>query len=353
MRVLMMTQALDPADPVLGFTAAWVDALARHVDRVDVLCLRAVARTSASNVTVSAIGARGEASQGRRLIDFERAAWRRLSQADVVFSHMIPRFACCAGPLCAVAGRPIVLWYVHRQDSLELRVAAAFSRFVATAVPASLPFATRKLRVLGHGVDAGLFAPGPGGKPATPPTIVFVGRLAPIKHQATLVEAMARLARRHRDVRAVFVGGEGEDTTYGRELRLKVDRLELNDRISFAGALAPAGVLDWYRRATVAINLSPNGLFDKAAIEGMMTGTPTIVASDSFDGLLESSTRWLCVARPDDPAALANVIDRVLSLSAEARARSAMEIRERAIEAHSLDRFIPRLVSLLGTAADR
>jgi hypothetical protein len=35
----MITQKLDPADPVLGFTLDWVRALAARVDQLHVLCL--------------------------------------------------------------------------------------------------------------------------------------------------------------------------------------------------------------------------------------------------------------------------------------------------------------------------
>lgn len=59
--------------------------------------------------------------------------------------------------------------------------------------------------------------------------------------------------------------------------------------MTFAGNLPPEGVRDWYRRAAVAVNLSPVGLFDKAALEAMATGVPIIVSNPAFNSLLGDS----------------------------------------------------------------
>ncbi len=345
MRVLMLTQAIDPDDAVLGSTAGWAAALARHVESVDVLCLRS-GGTKPDGVGVWAVGARGESGRFTRFIAFERTLARLAARTDVVFTHMVPRYTCLAAPM-AMAGRlPLLLWYTHRHDSFELRAATALSRVVATAVPESFPFATPKLRVLGHGVDTGVFSPAPVASPPSAPTIVFVGRLAPIKHQATLVEALARIGIAHDGVTAVFIGPEHDGGAYRRELHRLAERFGLHQRVHFAGPLPPARVVDWYRRATVAVNLSPDGLFDKAALESMVVGTPTVVAGAAFDPLLGQAA-WLRVRAPDDADALADVLRQLLAMPDGERRALAMDVRQRAVDAHALDRFILRLVALM------
>jgi glycosyltransferase involved in cell wall biosynthesis len=347
----MMTQVVDASDPVLGFLAGWVDALAAHVDRLDVLCLRASAGERPANVLVHRIGSAPGSGRVRRFVTFERRVARLAPRADVIFSHMVPRYAWCAGPFAAAWRRPMVLWYTHRQDSLELRLASAFCRAVATAAPSSFPFATPKLHVLGHGVDTRVFAPDPAVERASPPVILFVGRITPVKRQATLVEALTRLHPVHAQARALFVGPEDGGSGYARDLRRAVGAAGLAHRVEFAGPLAPMEVRDWYRRSTAAVNLSPDGLFDKAALESMMTGTPTIVASAAFDGLLPSSAPWLRLASGDDPASLAAALDRVLSLAPGERQHLADGISARAAACHGLDRFMPRLVALMRALA--
>lgn len=355
MRVLMMTQRLDDASPVLAFTVDWVAALAARVDRVDVVCLAASPdRTRPANVHVWPIGARGDATAAARLLAFERRIAELAGDADVLFAHMVPRYAWLAAPLARARGKPVVLWYVHRQTSGELRMALAASAFVATAVPGSFPLPSAKVRVLGHGVNAAFFSPGDG-EAAAPPVVAMVGRLAPIKRQATLVEAVARLRDRGSDVRAVFAGAPAGEagSAYAAELRALVSACQLDDRVTFAGSLSPPGVRALYRRATTAVNLSPDGLFDKAPLESMMTGTATIVGSAAFDPVLGAHATRLRVADPADPAAVAASLERLLALPAAERARIARDVRERATAEHGLDGLMDRLVALMRTAADR
>src|SRR5436190_1795211 len=77
------------------------------------------------------------------------------------------------------------------------------------------------------------------------------------------------------------------------------------DRVMFTGGLLADGVRDIYRRATIAINLSPPGLFDKAALESMLTGVPTVVSNPAFDPLLGDHVSRLRLDSPDDVTELA------------------------------------------------
>jgi glycosyltransferase involved in cell wall biosynthesis len=228
-------------------------------------------------------------------------------------------------------------------------MAAALSRFVATAVPGSFPFQTPKLRVLGHGLDVDALAPADN-RPSS--LILFVGRLMPVKHQATLLRALAILTT-HRDIRAMFVGGvpAGESDSYQRSLFALARTLNVADRVMFSGPLAYAAVRDVYRDAAVAVNLSPTGLFDKAALESMISGVPTVVASRSFDELLAANT-WLRIDSPEDHHGLAAALERALSVAPPERTDLTTAIRARAIAAHGLDAFMDRLVSLLREAVD-
>jgi glycosyltransferase involved in cell wall biosynthesis len=264
---------------------------------------------------------------------------------------MIPRYVCWSGPAATLRRKPVVFWYVHRRDSLELRLACRFSRVVATAVQASFPFATPKLRPLGHGINSDVFVPESGSR-ETPGLVVMVGRLMPVKRQATLIRAIAELGPSRRvDVRVVGGVPQGEDPSYAESLRALARTLGVEQSVTFAGMLDTTSVRDLYRRAAVAVNLSPAGLFDKSAIESMMAGAPTIVASALFDDLLPAHLSWLRLDTPDDPAKLAGTLNRLLEHSVDERRRMGRELSGRAVAAHNLDGFMDRLVALLSQAA--
>ncbi len=104
------------------------------------------------------------------------------------------------------------------------------------------------------------------------------------------------------------------------------------------------------RRSAVAVNLSPPGLFDKAALEGMFAGKPTLVTNADFAPLLDAAADLLLLPYEAGPEALAGRLARLLALTPEERAAIGAELRGRALAAHSLDSLMDRVVALMGEA---
>lgn len=344
MNLLLFNLATDADDPILSFTTRWINRLAACYDHVDVITMRVGRLAVAPNVRVYSVGKERGYSEARRAVEFYRLLSQRLRERRYAacFAHMMPLFALMGAPL--LGGVPITLWYTHRQAHRTLRLATAVSRSVVTAAPDSFPLPTDKLRVIGHGIDTDFFTPA-SSDPAHPASIVHVARLMPIKHQTTLIQALANVP----DAHAVFVGDVPPqiDPEYRHKLESLAGEFGVADRVTFAGNQPPEWVRDWLRRATIAVNLSPPGLFDKAALEGMAVGVPTLVASPAFDDVIVDPR--LRLTAPGDYADLAAHLRDLLALpEAERRALGAAQ-RERAVAAHSLDGLIARLVSVLNT----
>jgi glycosyltransferase involved in cell wall biosynthesis len=365
MRVLMLVQQMDETDWLRAFIVDWVRALAAHVDQIDVLTLERGQATLPENVTARSLGKNqgkeGSRNRAHELWNFQRAVFQLAPYADVIFSHMTPRYTWLAAPAATVFGKRQVLWFTHRHASAQTRAALACSWRVVTAMPESFPIASPKVRALGHGIDTEFFAPadetsGRGTACRAPtniadphPTIIHVARIMPIKHQATLIRALTQLPA----ARAVFVGdvpiGQEQHRPYADELKALADDLNVSDRVTFAGGLLPPAVRDAVQRATIAVNLSPPGLFDKAALESMATGIPTIVGSHAFDDLLGDQAALLRLDSPDDVDGLVERTRTLLALSPDERAQIGHKLRARVIESHSLDRLMRRLVNVFAT----
>lgn len=345
--LLLFNLATDADDPILSFTTHWLNRLAAHYAHVDVITMRAGRLAVAPNVSVYSVGKERGYSELRRVVEFYRilSRLRRQRPYAACFAHMMPLFAALGAPLL-LRGVPITLWYTHRQAHRTLRLATAASFRVVTAAPDSFPLPTPKLRVIGHGIDTDFFAPDAQVAPAELPVIVHVARLMPIKHQATLIRALALVP----DARAVFIGDvpPGADAAYRAELEAIAREQGVSERVTFAGNIPPEAVRDWNRRVALAVNLSPAGLFDKAALEGMAVGVPTLVASAAFGDVTGGDPR-LYVPAPDDHAALATRLRDLLTLSVAQRQQIGSDQRQRVIAAHSLDGLITRLVSVLNT----
>lgn len=347
--LLVFNLATDADDPILGFTTEWLNRLARHFDHIDVITMRAGTLKLVGNVRVWSVGKEQGYSEIRRVGQFYTVLIRCLltQRYDACFAHMMPLFAVMGAPLLIAFRVPITLWYTHRQAHRTLRWAMRVSRRVVTAAADSFPLPTGKLRVIGHGIDIDFFAPDPAVPQDTPPSIVHVARLMPVKHQATLIRALAGIPGAH----AVFVGGIPPEQRAGYQQQLEnfADQVDVSERVMFVGDQRRDCVLAYYRRAKAAVNLSPAGLFDKAALESMAAGVPTVVSSPAFDSLLGQHVDHLRIESPDDVNGLSARLHDLLARSEADRAQIGRDLRERVAAAHGLDRLINRLVEVLLT----
>lgn len=347
MNILMLVIRYDVDDWATNFIPRWVAKLASHVDALNVLALEVGnVGTLPDNVRVYSMGKERGRGRFAVLAGFYHHALPLIVRCDAVLVHMIPRYALLAAPIALPLRKSIMLWYTHRNPSRDLMRAIPLVRRVVTAVESSFPIKTDKLRVLGHGIDAS-FYPQASVMPEAKNYIVHVARLQSIKQQDVLIHAMTHLP----DAHAVIIGDvpQGEDQTYPQQLRQLVHDLGLQGRVTFTGGLSAEAVREWYQRATLAVNLSPPGLFDKAALESMVCGVPTLVTNPAFDGLLGDWCDHLRVDHPLNSESLAQKLQALLDLSTDQRTAMAQMLRQHVQQQHSLDALIPRLVAVLET----
>ena len=96
-RLVFVTQAVDPADPVLGATLAKIRALAAHVDELVVLADRIVPESLPDNCTGHSFAALTQAGRGARYL--AALAPELVRRPVAVVAHMAPMYALLAAPL--------------------------------------------------------------------------------------------------------------------------------------------------------------------------------------------------------------------------------------------------------------
>ena len=357
--------------------------MAARCELVDVITMYRGAYHMPPNVRVFSAGRELGLSKPLRAARFYRHLLRLLRERryDACFAHMMPLFAGMAGPLLSARGVPTTLWYTHRARAVQLRWGLAMSRRAVSADETSFPYDTDKLRVIGHGIDCdfysppplspkeggGIRAPGsvggiespfpPGGMPAIEMAgdgagdrgdslIVQVGRLAAVKQQATTIQAVAGI-----EARLALIGGAqpGAPQAYEGELRALIQRLGIGERCQLVGDAPAAEVLQWYRRASVAVNMSPPGLFDKAALESMACGAPTVVGNSAFAPLLGEYASLLLTAGPEDVRGLRERLAHLIDISNAERAAIGAVLRANVLREHSLPAMVDRLMTVLRT----
>ncbi len=347
-RLLLFNLMTDADDPILGFATRWIKAIAPYYDAIDIITMNAGRFDLPDHVHVYSVGKERGYGEARRTLEFYRLLITLLvrHRYEACFAHMMPLFAAMAGPLLTLRGIHTTLWYTQPRATLRLRLALALSYRAVSAVASSFPIPTDKLRPLGHGIDTHFFAPGSDTADDEAPLIVHVGRLTRIKNQHTLLRACADL-----DVRVTLVGGvpDGYDSDYRDELEALVDELDMRERVIFTGDQQADGVRSWLHRASVNVNLTKAGSFDKAVLEGMACGVPSIVCNPAFEALFRPYHAALQVASTEDVAGLRARITALLAMPEHERQHMSQHLREQVIAHHSLDTMARRLVNVLRT----
>jgi glycosyltransferase involved in cell wall biosynthesis len=349
MRLLLFNLVTDVDDPVLGFATRWIAALARRVEFIDVITMRAGRTAAPTNVRVHSVGKEKGYSELRRVVEFYRHVWRTLREErfDVCFSHMIPIFSVLAAPLLKRRGIPIVTWYAHPSLTPVLKVAHFVSRRMVTSLESAYPYRPDKLVAVGQGVDSDLFTPD-SVYPEPPVRILCVGRLSPIKDHPTLLKAAATLRQQMRiPLRITLVGGPASpmDEAYVRHLHQQAQAHDLQDIVRFEPPVPHSTLPTWYRRCTVHVNLTPTGSGDKVALEAMSCGRPSLVSNEGFSETLGQYRDYL-LFRYADSEDLAYKIKSILDLPSNIRHQIGSELRENVIRKHSLDRLVDCLVDI-------
>jgi glycosyltransferase involved in cell wall biosynthesis len=352
MRLLVFNLATDVDDPILGFTTSWICALAKRVDFVHVITMRAGRVEVPDNVRVYSVGKEKGYSEPRRAGEFFRLLFQvlRESRIDACFSHMMPLFTVLAGPILRAKQIPVITWYAHPSLTWTLKLAHRLSDQMIASVPTAYPYKRDKLIAVGQGIDTKLFSPNGGESPEDRPTILCVGRMSPVKDHPTLLKAARLLRKRGATAfRVVIVGGAAgpQDESYIQSLHEQVKELGLQDVVDFEPPTSLANLPSWYRRCTVHVNLTPTGFGDKVAWEAMACGKPCLVANEGFRETLGKYATPL-LFRYGDANDLAGKLVGLLALSDRDRDQVGFYLRQRVIEMHGLDALAAKLVDLFG-----
>lgn len=261
MRLLIVTQVVDTKDPVLGFFVRWIEEFAKHVERIEVICLKEGEHSFPVNVRVHSLGKERGVSRFTYIFNFYRYIWRSQHDYDAVFVHMNPEYVILGGLLWRLWGKRIALWYTHKSVNIKLRLATLLTHTVFTASKESFRLRSTKVYVMGHGIDTNFFTPdlrvSRGG------WYLSVGRLMPSKdHRMAIVEA-------RNDGKKLRIAGEGP------ELKdLEVYARSLGAQIEFLGGLSQTVLRDEYRKAMLLIHTSKTGSLDKVVLEALACGLP-------------------------------------------------------------------------------
>jgi glycosyltransferase involved in cell wall biosynthesis len=336
MRLVFVTQLVDPDDPNLGAAVAKIAALAARADEVVVLTDHAVVGALPESCVVRPFRSPLRAGRGLR---FEVALARELARRPrpaALVAHMCPIYAVLAAPLCHPLRVPVLLWFTHWRASRLLRVAERVSTAVVTVDRRSFPLDSRKVVPIGHGIDLAGFACVK--RPARVPlSLLALGRTSPAKGLDTIVRGVALVPDVRLDVRGPSL--TDEERAHRHELEVLVAELDIEDRVALGDGVPRSEIPALLADADALVNNMRAGATDKVVYEAAATCLPVLASNPALDTLLPPELRFV----RDDPASLA---ERIRWLSGADRAALGRDLRTGVEAAHGVEGWADRVVAV-------
>ena len=336
MRLVVVTQQVDPTSPVLGATVAKLEALAARVDELVVLADNAVEGALPDNCRVRLFRASHRAGRGLR---FEAALARELGRRPrpaAVLAHMCPIYAVLAAPVARPLRVGVMLWFTHWRRSRLLATAERASTVVLSVDRRTFPLSSKKLVAIGHGIDVSdlpcLERPS-----RDELTLLALGRTSPAKGLETIIRAVAL-------VPGVALRVIGPSLTEEERLhRIALERLVIDlgllDRVDIRPPVPRHTVPGLLGEVDALVNDMRAGATDKVVYEAAATCVPVLASNPAFDTLLPPELRF----PTGDVDGLALAIVGLLGIDRNAVGRS---LREIVVREHSVETWADRVVEL-------
>ena len=318
MKLLIVCQALDKKHPILGFFHRWVEEFAKHATSIVVIASHVGECDLPQNVSVHSLGKEKGTSKLYKITKLIQLSWKLRKEYDAVFVHMIPEFVLTAGWLWRSLGKEIGLWYMHKTVDLKLRLAEKFIHQAFTATKESFRLPSKKLNILGHGINTSVFIPDT--QMSRGQHLLSVGRLMKSKRHDLVIRVAAKSNCE------LHIAGTGDEKESLEQLAQ-----ELGVNVRFLGGLTQEELVEVYRQAYTFVHTSETGSLDKVVLEALACGCP-VVTSD--------------VHLKDMPVVVSDATPEALSEAISSQTSGDPQKRHQyVVENHSLEKLIPRILS--------
>jgi len=335
MNLLIITQKVDKNDDILGFFHGWLIEFAKHVEKLTVITLQEGDYDLPDNVEILSLGKEKGVSRIGYILAFYKYIWQKRSEYSHVFVHMNQIYVVMAGPLWRLWGKRIALWYTHKQITLSLRLAEKFVHKVLTASKESFRLPSKKVEILGHGIDVSLFSPNnQSNKNNNILDLLTIGRISPSKNYMPLLQAVKILRDKGTTFSLKIVGGiiYDRDKQYLQTIKEYNTKNKLN--IEFIGPIANRKISNFYKETDIFINLGKTGGLDKTTLEAMASGCLVLTSNETYANILDQK-----YFSSDNPVEIADKIEKLSQLPKDEN------LREYVVQNHNVTKLVPKIIS--------
>ena len=343
MRLLIVTQAVDRADPVLGFFCRWIEEFALHAD-LEVICLKKGEHAFPQNVSVHSLGKeRGGKSSLEKFLyvwKFYSYIWRLRHKYDVVLVHMNEEYMLLGGLLWRLMGKRAGLWRNHPIGSWKTRIAARLAHVVFYTSPSAFVAGFARSFRMPVGIDLQSYEKEE--RTAKNGTLLMLGRIDPIKRVDRVLEAVSRLSSGVIKLDIYGSPSPGKEV-YAGEVRRTYTRLEEQGLLTYKGDVQHRDTPHIYAEHDIFINATPAGSFDKTIFEAMAAGCIVVTTNPDVHNVIREELR-----AEDNVSGIVRALQAALQLTDKEKEIEREVLRSYVRAEHGLGALVVGVLSRLG-----
>lgn len=331
MNFLIITQKIDKEDDLLGFFHGWVNEFSKHFEKINVICLSKGKCELPHNVEVFSLGKEETANvfqkRLRYIFRFYKYIRKLRKDYDQVFVHMNKEYVILGGVFWKMWNKKISLWYNHSFGNFWSSIAGILADQIFFTSPYSFFSKEKKAKKMPVGIDTHIFKTIDTTQ-RKPNSLLYIGRIAPVKNLHLLIEACNLLKQERSDFLLTITGDPGEnDHDYHQNILKMIEEYNLKDNVIFTGKIPNYKTPELYNQNEICINLTNSGSMDKTIFEAMACGAIPLVSNQSFKNLFPEQLKYL-IFEPENSKDLAGKIKYIFSISEEKKKEVFAELNQ-------------------------
>ncbi len=364
MKLLIVTQKVDKNDPILGFFHHWIEEFAKHCERLMVICLGKGEYNLPKNTKVLSLGKeenRGGATSvipvkvGIQLFFSEKFkklkyTWRfykyirkEKDNYDHVFVHMNQEYVLLGALFWKTWGKKIFMWRNHPNGTFLTDMAVWFSDKVFCTSKYSYTAKFKKTEIMPVGIDTDFFKRDEKIEKKNN-SILFLGRISPVKKVNILIEALGILKKKGIDFSASIIGDPlPKDKEFLIFLKNRVSELKLKECVEFRDGVINTETLNFYNKYKIFVNMTPSGSFDKTILEAMACEELVLISNLNLRGEIKDCF----IFKENDHEDMASKLEYLIKLNEIDFNKHGQDLRKYVIDNHGLNLLISKLLSFV------
>lgn len=348
MRLLICTQKVDENDPILGFFLQWISEFASKFELVTVVCLGKGKFNLPSNVRVLSLGKETNESRIKYLLNFYRYIWIERKNYDSVFVHMNKEYVLLGWIIWQILRKNIFLWYNHIYGNFLTTLAVMVSKKVFYTSLSAFPAQFNKAIQMGAGIDTKMFEYN--SEPRIPLSLLYIGRISPIKNLRVLLEAVSILNQKNIFVTLkIFGDPSNHDIEYYKKLKSDFSLLIKNGAATFNKAIPHHKTAKFYSSHKIFLNATNRGSLDKTVLEAMCCGALPVLSNVSFKSIFPPEMNVLFFKENDADSA-AQIIENILNIKEPEEIQFRKKLSDIVRDKHDVKKLVAEIRDIVDTS---